>query len=892
MVAPYVRRGRGTAITTRHDQCAEWPSADPFSKIRSKSTPEPSDGVRVTHGEASSGDESAPHGRPTRHDLGSWYAALLDHTGDALVVAEAVRTEGMISDWRIVAANDGAQGWWAAGSPELTGRLVSELAPVLEAVQFPSLWAHAVEVGHLVETYTELRLADGTPRRPIRIAPVGHDTVAFTAPAPATISRKACTPHPALPVDDAAAVDLLRTILDHSADLVLMMDATATITWISESAERLSGFTPDDLIGSDALAFVHPDDVGAVTQHIVDALEPGSSPDDPVTVRILDCNGSVHWLEAVGWNHLEEPTIRQIVVHLRDVTEQHEMTAQLRASEARIRGIFDSAVDGIVTVDPDGFVESFNRGAEDIFGWSANEIVGKRCDLLFGPGNLEQLSRTSANETGPHRLVPGYGVRKNGARFPAQVSLSRFHARTGDVTTAIVRDVSEQRTAEARLRLMALNDPLTGLPNRREMTARIEAALDRAQATGAFVAVLYVDLDRFKIVNDTLGHEVGDQLLVLAGARISSMLRAGDAIARLGGDEFVVLCERLGSADEAVEIAGRVRDALTHPFELAGHFLFVSGSIGVTVCDTAQCIDATPTAVDLIRQADTALYRAKDEGPGHVVAFDHSMHRSVAERLEQESALRNAIEHGELRAHFQPVVSLATGRIEKFEALARWERPGHGLVPPAEFIPVAEDSGLIVEVGEFMLREAASDCARWQSIAPGVGVTVNVSAYQFAQSDLAATVLETLSKVGLDPHLLTIEITESAMSRDPEQAIVALETMRSVGVRIALDDFGTGYSSLTQLRTLPIDTLKIDKSFVDILDESDGDASIVQAIIDLGRARGLEIIAEGVATQAIALRLRLLGCEHAQGYLYSFPVPIAQTLRLLAAPPSATGTDG
>ena len=657
--------------------------------------------------------------------------------------------------------------------------------------------------------------------------------------------------------------------------MVLMVDATATITWASDSAERLIGYRSGDLVGRDALSLVHRDDVTTLTEYLVDALAAPVAFERPVQLRALTSDQRVRWFEAVGRNRLDDPELGGLILHLRDITEHRETAERLREAEARTRGILDSAVDGIVTVDSDGTVEGFNRGAEEIFGWLAGDIVGRRCDVLFGPGNLQQLLGEATN-AGGQRMVPGFGIRRDGTRFPAQMSMSRFLVADRPVITAIVRDVSEQRTAEARLRLMALNDPLTGLPNRREMTTRIDTAIERARVTGRGVGVLYLDLDRFKLINDTLGHQVGDQLLVLAGARISSLLRAGDTIGRLGGDEFVVLCEHLRSSDDALEIATRISESLALPFDLAGRSLFVTGSVGVSVWDGGP-----EAAVDLLRQADTAVYRAKDDGPGHVKLFDRDMHTSVTTRLEQESALRRALELGELRAYYQPVVRLDDAGIEKFEALARWERPGIGVVQPAEFIPIAEDTGLIVELGAFMLRQAATDCVHWQAIAPGVGVTVNVSAHQFTQPDLAATVLQTLFEVGLAPELLTLEITESAMTRDPEHTLAALEAMRSVGVQIALDDFGTGYSSLTQLRTLPIDTLKIDRSFVETLDTDAGDASIVQAIIDLGQARGLEIVAEGVATQSIARRLRLLGCEHAQGYLYSFPVPFAQTIRLL-----------
>jgi diguanylate cyclase (GGDEF)-like protein/PAS domain S-box-containing protein len=811
-----------------------------------------------------------------QRDLAAWYRAAIDLGGDSFTVLRAVRSDDRIVDWRILDANALVRARWAASVGSVVGRLQSDLDAFSDNSGFGELYEAALTAGHIIEDERELHLPGGAGGwRSVRVVPIDPDTVAVTT---RDVSER---------VRAERALESERTrfraMVEHVSDIVVMTDASTTVTWVSESVERLIGYAPATLVGRSAFELIHADDIERVSERFARALAEQPREPQPIELRVVCADGAVRWFEAVGRNRLDDPDLRGLIVHMRDITEQRETAARLRDSEARNRSILETAVDGIVTVNSRGIVDGFNRGAERIFGWSAEEIVGRSYEVLLAPDDLVKLRRGLSGEL-PSGHFQNFGLRKDGSRFPAQMSLSTVEVGGERLFTTIVRDVSEERMNEARLRLMALNDPLTGLPNRREMTARIDDALARAANGGSKVAVLYLDLDRFKLINDTLGHQVGDELLVLAAARIGRLLRVHDAVGRLGGDEFVVLCEHLLSPTDAVEIAQRVCSALAHPFELAGHSLFVSGSVGIAIWDGGP-----ERAADLLRQADTAMYRAKEEGRGRIALFDHAMHASVSERLEQESALRQALERAELLVFYQPVVEFDTGRIDKFEALVRWERPGHGLVRPAAFVPIAEESGLICELGDFVLGTAARDCARWQAVAPGVGVTVNVSAHQFVRADLAEGILTTLAAAGLDPGLLTVEITESAMSRSPQLVLAALERLRCAGVRIALDDFGTGYSSLTQLRTLPIDALKIDKSFVDTLSDGTGDSSIVQAIIDLGRARGLDIVAEGVETHAIARRLRLLGCEQGQGYVYSRPVPISQALQLFAAPRSATG---
>jgi diguanylate cyclase (GGDEF)-like protein len=426
-----------------------------------------------------------------------------------------------------------------------------------------------------------------------------------------------------------------------------------------------------------------------------------------------------------------------------------------------------------------------------------------------------------------------------------------------------------QRAFEAQLEALALHDTLTGLPNRRRLIERIDEAINRTRRHHGLLAVLFLDLDRFKVVNDSLGHDAGDLLLTLAAARIAGVIRETDTLARLGGDEFVVLCEEVESVGEITDIAQRISRALDASFDIRGSEAFVTVSIGI-----AMWTGGPETPLDLLRNADTAMYRAKDGGRNRFEIFDEAMQAWAAARLDYESALRRAIERNELRVHYQPIVRLGDGAVLGAEALVRWDRGDLGLVAPGEFIALAEETGLIVPIGAWVLEQACRDCLDWQSVAPGVAVSVNLSPRQIATHDIVAVVSAIMSDVGIDPSLVRLEITESVVMEDAPRNLDTLHALRDLGVGLALDDFGTGYSSLTYLRRFPIDTLKIDQSFVRSLGES-SDTTIVHAIVDLAHALGLTVVAEGIDSDAKLAALQAIGCEIGQGFLFARPEPVA-----------------
>jgi diguanylate cyclase (GGDEF)-like protein/PAS domain S-box-containing protein len=541
--------------------------------------------------------------------------------------------------------------------------------------------------------------------------------------------------------------------------------------------------------------------------------------------------------------------------------------------DALLDALFDGAGDGLLVCSADGAIVSCNPAAARLLGIEAAEVVGRPITDLLHQGTT---SKNAKLHTGP-ALPRG---ESNGAR-PLHVQLTPFESSKGPQVVVRVRDGSEHAETQEKLRQMANYDSLTGLPNRALFRDRLGQAMARASRSGRAMALMFLDLDRFKVVNDDLGHEVGDRLLQHVTKALTQCLRGGDSIgrdagdaashtlSRLGGDEFTVIVENVGGAEDAANIARRMLEALNEPFHVDEEEIVISASIGISMYPTDD-VDLDT----LIRHTDMAMYRSKSLGRGTYSFFSDDLTAAVTARVSLEGSLRRALERQEFVLAFQPKADLRSGQVTGVEALLRWHRPGHGLIPPDRFVGVLEDTGLILPVGAWVIRAACEQLAAWDRVGlPPMRLAVNLSARQFRHLYLASLVEDSLRQNEIDPQRLEIELTESLLMEDNESTRAMLESFRRMGVRLAIDDFGTGHSSLSYIRRFSIDTLKIDRSFVQSLPENDEDAAICSAVIALGRSMRMCVIAEGVETPEQAQLLRDLGCDEMQGYWLGRPMP-------------------
>ncbi len=565
-----------------------------------------------------------------------------------------------------------------------------------------------------------------------------------------------------------------------------------------------------------------------------------------------------------------------VIIMAGSVGERQRRAEQLLAQrEALHRDVVANLAEGVFTIDVDGEITSFNAAAVAIFGWTEDDITGQPAAVLLVPerrvdlANFFDTVRAEGAEVARRHGFEATGLRRDGTEFPLHASLSAVSVpSSGTLMTAIVRDLSEQKTIEALLKHQALHDGLTGLANRTMLMDRIDQALTRVNRHHRLCAVLYVDLDRFKAVNDSLGHSFGDRVLVETSARVMSCVRETDTVARVGGDEFVVLCEELDSVQQATEIAERMITAICKPFHHGDDEARLGASIGI-----ALSTDGHGDAEALIANADIAMYRAKKNGRDRYEMFDEAMQRWITDQVTLEAALREAVPRNELQVLYQPIVDSETCEVRSFEALVRWDRPGVGLVSPDEFIPAAEETGLIVEIGAWVLERACLDLMELRTRWPDrqIGVAVNVSSRQLETRDIVDTVRGIIDRTGIDPHSLTLELTESTLVEDAVSTKAILEELRALGLRLSLDDFGTGYSSLTYLRTFPFNSVKIDKSFVRAIGTEREDTAIVAAVLALAENLDISVVAEGVETREQFAVLQMLRCPYVQGYLFSRP---------------------
>jgi diguanylate cyclase (GGDEF)-like protein/PAS domain S-box-containing protein len=561
--------------------------------------------------------------------------------------------------------------------------------------------------------------------------------------------------------------------------------------------------------------------------------------------------------------------------------------AGINDESERFRSAFDHAAIGMALVSSEGRWLQVNRSLCEILGYTERELMGMDFLTITKPedigASLSCIEHLLKGKIPTFQMEKRY-VHKEGHDVWVlwSVSLARRNTQAGSAHLIFqVQDITNRKSAEQQLHHDAFHDVLTGLPNRALFMDHLHLAIARAQRReDQIFAVLYLDLDRFKVINDSLGHMIGDQLLIESARRLERCLRPGDTVARLGGDEFTILIDDIKDESEAIYVAERIERELTKPFALSGREVFTTLSIGIAPSTTGY-----ERAEDILRDADTAMYRAKSLGKARHEIFDKAMHARAINLLQLETDLRKAIEREEFFIQYQPIVDLDTFSLRGFEALVRWRHPERGFVSPIDFIPVAEETGMIIQIGEWVLREACRQIQRWQVIFPSdppLFISVNLSGKQFTQDDLIHEVSYILNETKIDPHSLKLEITESMVMENVEAATEMLKQLRALGVQLSIDDFGTGYSSLSYLHRFPIDTLKIDRSFVTQMSENNENAEIVRTIVMLAQNLSMDVVAEGVETNEQLALLRKLGCENGQGYFFSRPLDVAGAEKIIA----------
>ncbi|HEY8762996.1 MAG TPA: EAL domain-containing protein [Solirubrobacteraceae bacterium] len=546
------------------------------------------------------------------------------------------------------------------------------------------------------------------------------------------------------------------------------------------------------------------------------------------------------------------------------------------------RSLYASSPQAGLVLDGAGLVVLANARAERLLGCPRAELIGRAIEdfILWGTEPAAPGEAGPADPEGEDQVIEAHARREDGSELPVRLTVTPVRIEDQEFRSLAIVDPSEGARRAALREHEASHDPLTGLPNRTLFLDRLEHALARARRSMRPLAVVFLDLDDFKLINDTRGHDVGDLMLVALTPKLASALRPGDTIARFGGDEFVVLCEDLTGEADAIGIATRIAEASSAPVRVGGVEHTITVSAGVALVGDP----ATASPAGLLRDADAAMYRAKAGGKGRVAMFDEGMRARLIERVAIESSLRKALDRDELRVFYQPVMSLRDNRIVSVEALLRWQHPHRGLLEPGAFIAVAESSGLIVRIGEWVMEQACLQAVAWQAAAPDaepIHVSVNVSAQQLIRSDVASSVARVLDVTGLEPGLLDLEITEAMLLRDVDSSASALQNLKRLGVRLVLDDFGTGYSSLSFLKRLTIDALKIDRSFIENLGEEEEDGMIIGAVLSMANALDIDVTAEGVETGAQLARLRTHGCDSVQGFLFSRPAPAEKISTLI-----------
>ncbi|MBI4938370.1 MAG: EAL domain-containing protein [Nitrosomonadales bacterium] len=673
-----------------------------------------------------------------------------------------------------------------------------------------------------------------------------------------------------------------RTLLRTAADGMYVFDTNGDMVQVNDAFCRMLGYTEQELLSMNVAQW----NAQWPKEELLAKIAALGSSNPPFETRHRRRDGSIIQVE-ISASRVEIDGRQLVYNSARDITGRKQSEQAIKDSEARLHTLVETAMDAVVIMDSGGAITGWNNQAANIFGWSHDEVVGRLLHQTIIPPQFREshvrgLKRFLESGEAPllNSRIEISALHRDGREFPIELSVTPIKMQNEYEFSAFIRDITKKKQFEDLIWKQANYDTLTALPNRRMFHDRLAQEIKKAHRAGLMMALLFIDLDRFKEINDTLGHRVGDLLLVEAAQRIGNCLRETDTVARLGGDEFTVILSELDDASNVERIAENILKKRAEPFRLENEMVYLSASMGITLYPN----DATEIE-DLLKDADQAMYAAKSMGRNRLSYFTPALQQAAIARLKLINDLRGAMAAGQFMVYFQPITDMATGRVSKAEALIRWQHPERCMVSPMDFIPLAEETGLIFEIGDWVFRESARWVKRWREVIhPEFQVSVNKSPVQFYKEDEEHSAwIEHLHDLGLTGDCLVIEITEGLLLNSDASVTGALLTFRDAGIQVAIDDFGTGYSSLSYLKKFDIDYLKIDKSFTSHLTPGSSDMVLSEAIIVMAHQLGFKVVAEGVETVRQRDLLAAAGCDFAQGYLYSKPLPPEKFELLLKA---------
>jgi diguanylate cyclase (GGDEF)-like protein/PAS domain S-box-containing protein len=784
-------------------------------------------------------------------------AAIVEHSDDAIISTEL---DGIVTSW-----NRGAERIYGYSVVEALGRHIS-FCYLPEQRTKVHAFLQRIANGETLERFdTQRRAKNGT------IIDVSLSVSAIKDGTGKIVGVSGIARDVTARRRTARELQLRSAALEAAANGIVITDRHGTILWANHAFTKMTGYSKEEVLGKNPRLLKSGEQPESYYAELWSTISSGKVWQGEIVNRRKD-----------GTTYTEEMTITPVTQDLGSATDTYfiaikqDVTERKKAEEElqRLASIVEFSEDAIISKNMDGVITSWNRGAEKIYGYTRGEVVGRDLSFLLPPERQAEIQAIMERVLSGHPIecLETQRLTKTGSVLDVSLSVSPVKDASGHIAgaSAIARDITQRKAAEKQVQFLAYYDALTGLPNRTLLQDRLTKALASARRQQCKVALLFLDLDRFKTINDSLGHSVGDLVLKKVAERLKKWAREQDTVARVGGDEFLIVLAAVKEAADAAVAAERLMSTMTAEFVAQGHSLGISCSVGISIFPEHGADGET-----LIKNADAAMYSAKESGCNNFQFFAKDMNAQAVERLTLENGLRLALEKKELFLVYQPQVDIATGRITGLEALLRWQHPELGLVPPDKFIRIAENSGLIMPIGEWVLRTACSQAREWQDEGlPAVSVAVNVSAVQFRQEGFCELVRKVLRETGLASQHLELELTESLLLANPDLMLSVVQELRAIGLTLAIDDFGTGYSSFSYLRQLRVSKLKIDRSFVRDVPINFDDAAIASAIISMAKSLHLKVIAEGVENEAQMSFLRAHQCDEIQGYYFSKPLAV------------------